>query len=67
MTTYNLSALLKGTAREIIFNAPDDNQAIFDAVFMILDKASTSEIWAKGSIQLRNTNTGELLKEMEAK
>lgn len=67
MTTYKLTATRNGARREILFPAQDDNQATFDAIFKILDKATNSEIWAKGAIQLHNCNTGELLKEMEEK
>ena len=66
MNTYKLTAIRNGVTRSKTIYAIDDNQAIFEAVFEILDKATRSEIWANGRIELRD-EAGNLLKEMAEK
>lgn len=65
---YELIAELgdTGTSR-YTFTAPDDNTAIMDGSFTVMDRAMNSVIWARGYIRLINKDTGEILKTMDAK
>lgn len=63
---YTLTATLGGKVLKSAFAADDDNAAIFEGSFRVLDLASDNETWAKGRIELRDYK-GNLLKEMAAK
>jgi hypothetical protein len=44
----------------IVFTARDDMDATLEAIARILDRASTSQLWALGEIVLRNETRTEL-------
>lgn len=73
MNEYLLTAELKGSGKSHrTIYASNDNQAIFDGTFEVLelasDKGSGSRvIWANGEIRLMNKATGEVIKTMDAK
>ena len=65
--TYTLTAKLEGTGTSrFTFDEDSDTRAMFEAIGVILDRAMTNTIWAKGSIELRNANN-EIIQTMEAK
>lgn len=66
MNKYKLTAVRGGTTRVIRFEAPHDERAIFEASFLVMERAYNNPIWAKGSIELTN-KAGEVLAEMAAK
>ena len=63
---YTLTATLDGKVLKSVITADDDNEAIFEGSFRVLDLASDNETWARGRIELRD-HKGNLLKEMAAK
>lgn len=65
---YELIAELDGAGiSRCTFTAPNDNTAIFDGSFTVMERATNSVIWARGYIRLINKDTGEVLKTMDAK
>ena len=67
MNTYKLTASLEGTGTSrFTFEEDNDTRAMFEAIGVILDRAMTDTIWAKGAIELRNANN-EIIHAMEAK
>ena len=70
MKHYALQASLPtGNAHRIeatAIEASDDSNAMMEAIGRILDKAMTSELWAKGHISLTSSD-GRLVAEMGAK
>lgn len=67
MNNYQLTAQRLGKVKSYTFTEVDDHEAIFKAIFYILDQAKTKDMWAKGRIELKNITTNETLKVMEAK
>jgi hypothetical protein len=63
---YTIVASFNGSVSRVRFNASDDTEATYEAVGVILNKAMTSKVWAKGAIELRNSD-GEVIHEMGAK
>jgi|DEB0MinimDraft_3_1074331.scaffolds.fasta_scaffold372701_2 hypothetical protein len=68
MNTYEIHATLGRQISGVTFSAPSDDQAIMEAVDIIMDRAydDKSGPWALGSIALTNSQ-GETLQTMEAK
>ena len=67
MNRYELRATLNKQTKTIRFDDIDDIEAIYTAIFRVLDKASNHNAWARGYISLTNLTTGELVKEMASK
>lgn len=44
-----------------------DSDAAMSAIPVVMNRASTDEVWAKGHITLTNVKTGRIVKEMPAK
>lgn len=63
---YTVTAKLNGSTSRIGFSASNDSEATFEAINLILTKAISSKVWAKGHITLRNSE-GEIIHEMGAK
>lgn len=63
---YIITAKLNGSTSRIGFSASNDSEATFEAIGLILDKAMSSKVWAKGHITLRNSD-GVIVHEMGAK
>lgn len=66
MNRYTLTARLNERRSNLTLWAVDDSSAMFEAIFKILDKATTSPLWSKGRIELKNSK-GEVINSMEAK
>lgn len=66
MERYTVQAQLGIRTGVVIFNAFDDESATVRAVEIILEHATWSNIWAKGSITLHDP-AGKVLQTMEAK
>lgn len=63
---YTLTATLPGSSKRpsrIKFEAPHDERAIFEASFLVMERAYNNPIWAKGYVKLVN-QAGEILAEM---
>jgi TnpA family transposase len=67
MTLYSLIARLGDRKREYAFTAANDTEATFDSIAIILRKAMENEIWAVGSIELRNLDAETIVQSMAAK
>lgn len=73
MNEYLLTAELAGSGKShCTIYASDDNAAIFEGTFEVLNRASdkgsgSRVIWANGAIRLMNKLTGEVIKTMDAK
>lgn len=52
MSTYMLTATLGNAANTVTFTEENDTDAIWTAMFKILDAATKSRLWAKGEIVL---------------
>jgi hypothetical protein len=66
MNKYTVQAQLGNKAGAVIFSAYDDESATIRAIEIILEHATWSNTWAKGSITLRDP-AGALLRAMDAK
>ena len=68
MNTYEIHATLGNQISGVTFSAPSDDEAIIEAVNIIMDRAydDKSGPWAVGSVALTNSE-GEILQTMEAK
>jgi hypothetical protein len=66
MHKYTIQAQLGNQYGAVIFSAYDDDSATIRAVEIILEHATWSNTWSKGSITLRDPS-GTLLRTMDAK
>jgi len=66
MHKYTIQAQLGNQYGAVIFSAYDDDSATIRAVEIILEHATWSNTWAKGSITLRDW-AGNKLRTMDAK
>ena len=68
MNTYEIHATLGSRISGVTFSASSDDQAILEAVDIIMDRAYDDKTgpWAMGAISLVNSD-GEVLQSMEAK
>jgi len=67
LNEYELTAKRLGTVQTLRFLDKDDIDAMYGAIFRILDKAKKDKLWAKGHITLTNKTTNEIIKEMKEK
>ena len=67
LNEYELTAKRFGTVQTLRFLDKDDIDAMYGAIFRILDKAKKDKLWAKGHITLTNKTTNEIIKEMKEK
>ena len=67
LNEYELTAKRFGTVQTLRFLDKDDIEAMYGAIFRILDKAAKDKLWAKGHITLTNKTTNEIIKEMKEK
>ena len=65
MNAYQITATLGSRSNTITIHEPDDTEATFAAMFMILDSAQKSDLWAKGEIVL--TGPEGVIRTMPAK
>jgi hypothetical protein len=65
MNNSTLTATLGSATNAITFQEADDTDAIWTAMFKILDAATGSRLWAKGEIIL--AGPGGVIKTMAAK
>jgi hypothetical protein len=64
---YRLTAKLGDNIKTVTYEEPDDTEAMYGAIFRILDKASQSRVWALGAIELVNLTTNQTLNTMGGK
>jgi hypothetical protein len=67
MNNYRCSASLKGRESNFDFEDSCDTEAIYFALYKVLDKATQSELWHLGEITLRNLNTNQIIQTMKKK
>ena len=67
LNEYELTAKRLGTVQTLRFLDKDDIDAMYGAIFRILDKAKKDKLWSKGHITLTNKTTNEIIKEMKEK
>ncbi len=65
LITYTLTATLGNASNTVTFNEVDDTDAMYTAMFRILDAAVKSRLWAKGEIVLAGPDG--VIKTMPAK
>ena len=65
LNTYTLTATLGSATNTVTFREVDDTEAIWPAMFRILDAAQKSRLWAKGEIVLSGPDG--IVKTMPAK
>ena len=66
MNKYTVQAQLGIRTGAVIFSAYDDTSATIQAIDIIMDHATWSDVWARGSITLRDSE-GNVLRSMDAK
>lgn len=66
MSRYTLVATMDDMANGAWINARDDEDASMQAIEVILDKATDSNLWSRGLIELRDIE-GRLIRSMGAK
>ena len=63
---YKLTATLNSKTETVELHGKDYSDAMLNAISEIMSKAFTSDVWAKGRIELVSP-TGEVINTMEAK
>jgi hypothetical protein len=66
MNRYTLKATLDDTASGVHIEANTDEDAMMQAIPIILDKATDNDLWAYGLIELRDIE-GRLIRSMDPK
>jgi glucose-6-phosphate isomerase len=66
MNEYTLQAMTQDSVQEVIIDASNDEDAMFQAIDQVMGRATTSLTWAIGRITLYSPD-GTVIKEMLAK